>query len=231
MQGSSHATLSVIGFGAVIVVADSLNAPVFGDATPIVPVLPLLSMKTIIIGASLVACGLGALLQDIDEPNSKISHLMGFIGRFIVSPLIRWLSGGHREGTHTVDLAGPVMFLPALTLLLAQAGGGMTRWIAPHLPIEFLDVASSIIEIAARAAPFFLIALGFGFGYNAHLWEDAMTPHGVPSFFLRRQIHLLPPMLRIRTGSIWEHALVGLMLMISGAWLWQSGLVQKWIGL
>jgi hypothetical protein len=49
MQGSSHATLSVIGFGAVIVVADSLNAPVFGDATPIVPVLPLLSMKTVTI--------------------------------------------------------------------------------------------------------------------------------------------------------------------------------------
>ena len=230
MQGSSHTTLSVIGFGAVIVAAETIGAPVFGNTTPFISMLPILSLKTVVVASSFIACGLGALLPDIDEPNSKISHLMGFIGRWIISPIIRRLSGGHREGTHTIDLAGPVMLIPALILLLAQTSGGVAQWLAPYLPSQSFDIATRIIEIAARFSPFFLIALGFGFGYNAHLWEDAMTPHGVPSFFLRTQVHLLPAWFRIRTGSIWEHALVGLMLMISGALLWQSGLVWKWVG-
>ena len=146
MQGSSHTTLSVIGFGAVIVAADSLGASqaMFGNTTPFISMLPMLSLKTVVVASSFIACGLAALLPDIDEPNSKISHLMGFVGRWIISPIIRRLSGGHREGTHTVDLAGPMMLLPALILLLAPLSGGVAQWLAPYLPSDSLDILIAV---------------------------------------------------------------------------------------
>ena len=144
MQGSSHATLSVIGFGAVIIAAETMGVPVFGNITPFISVLPMLSLKTVVVASSFIACGLAALLPDIDEPNSKISHLMGFVGRWIISPIIRRLSGGHREGTHTVDLAGPMMLLPALILLLAPLSGGVAQWLAPYLPSDSLDILIAV---------------------------------------------------------------------------------------
>lgn len=97
----------------------------------------------------------------------------------------------HRGITHT-------LLVCALLTLAVAIGLGLYRVTAPY----------------ASAA-----ALGVLVGYGMHLAADACTPHGVPIFlpFSRRDVHLLPRLLRITTGS-WAEGLV-VILFTAGALL------------
>jgi inner membrane protein len=73
------------------------------------------------------------------------------------------------------------------------------------------DVAKALAALAAwRGA-----ALALSIGYLSHLLADAMTMSGVPLWWPvgEKRVHVLPPGLRLRTGSLAEYA----MLMVVGA--------------
>lgn len=155
--------------------------------------------------------GLGALLPDIDEPNSIVSNLPKHSENFIpirsrdatgkalrdivravanffnllvqgLSRLIRILAGGHRGATHWL-LAGAF-----LTLLIWQLGESL------GLPL----------------------GLWFGIGYASHLVLDLLTTRGLKVLrpLSKRTLHLLPKSLRISTGNLAEQILRGWMILM-----------------
>ncbi len=149
--------------------------------------------------------GLGALLPDIDEPNSTISNLPNRSKRYVpfrsrdavssalravvqsvadffnlliqfLSTVIRVMAGGHRAATHWLITGG------VLTLLAWLLGESIRQ---PRL------------------------WLWFGIGYASHLVLDMMTVRGLKVLrpLTKRTFYLLPKPLRVKTGSFIEHGL------------------------
>ncbi len=123
-----------------------------------------------------------------DTPLRLLGWLAGLLVRLaagvlnvlsrLLSRLVRFVSGGHREGTHWLPLWALLSVgVFALTAPLAVAQGG------PY------------------------IGIGFCAGYLSHLIGDACTRTGIPlAPHLATRLHLLPRPLRIRTGSAGETA-------------------------
>lgn len=137
--------------------------------------------------AVLVAAG-WALAPDIDEPGSTVSRFLGPISRG-ASHIIRVLSGGHRELTHTwlfVALAVALGFLA--TLLPHGAGVGVIVFCATTLAWGtaipgFLHKLAPLIGIAAGAlsahtAPEPII-FAMAYGTWLHILGDMATKSGV----------------------------------------------------
>lgn len=160
-----------------------------------------------------VAGGMGGLLPDLDEPGSTISNAPRILGRITqrslrratkrtplrllgvlagwliqlaaallnivshaLSKLVRFVSGGHREGTHWV----------VVWALLSAAVFALTA------PLAALD-----------GKPY--VGIGFCVGYLSHLCSDGCTRSGIPLVpYTSLRLHLLPRLLRIRTGTAGE---------------------------
>jgi len=92
-------------------------------------------------------------------------------------------------------------------------------WLMPHRgPTHWLATAAALIFILYTLASLLqlplTIPLAFGAGYLSHLLADGLTVAGVPLFgpVSRRPVHLLPRLLRFRTGGMVEQAALLLIL-------------------
>ena len=131
---------------------------------------------------TLAACAaFGALLPDLDASESKIKHLKLPGTQF--KPFLLPAQVVHRSDQHR-------------GLLHSLWGLGMAG--ACTLPLAFW----------AGWTPVAAVMLG----YASHLLGDSATKSGIRLFYPRSQrFHLLPPSLRITTGSQAEEALIPLL--------------------
>lgn len=195
MTGKSHLIVGV----ASAVLADSFTGLVAAHPLP----LPALPVNVDRVDAALTwavvlaAAALGALLPDIDHPESTIAHDVGLArGHGWLTDLVgggfRALLGGHRGFTHSAVMA----------LLVSLAAAGLRPWLG--------------------AAP-----LGFAAGYVSHIVADMLTKEGVRLWWpiTRREVGLGPRWLRFRTGTVWEYLTVGVWVAAAVAaagrgWFW-----------
>lgn len=142
---------------------------------------------------SLGAAALGALMPDIDHPDSMISREMtpgmthGRIGRGIAS----------------IVLLG-AWYQTRLPLLLAAGIAFLVLTFIPHRGVthSFLGMAVAWLGIKALGWP----QVPFLIGYCVHLVEDVLTPSGIPLLYPYQKRMRVP---LVRTGSVADR-LIGL---------------------
>jgi hypothetical protein len=101
-----------------------------------------------------------------------LAGILNLVSRAL-SHLVRFVSGGHREGTHWLPVwVGLSAGVFALMAPLVASGYGLPA------------------------------AVGFGAGYLSHLVGDGLTRSGLPLVpYTGARLHLLPRPLRVRTGT------------------------------
>jgi len=177
MMGTSHALTGTLAF-AVSTLAIDIHNPM-----------------QVALGAAL-ATG-GALLPDIDHPNSTVTKTYGPLTR-----LLSWFSkhalGGHRMGTHSVPgiaVLGVALYAswlyielwPArvfLVFVMSLALSAAIRllhidgWIDDFLPIPV-----SITLVLLVPASLNVVGPAIALGCLAHMLGDMLTPSGCPVFW------------------------------------------------
>jgi len=155
------------------------------------------------------------VLPDIDKSGSSVARLCGPLTE-AVARLTNRLSGGHRQGTHSVlavfgaGLLGLVLTpwstarAVAVGLLLALA----LRVLAPP-PIRFrivcFGIAAAMAWSCGDLADTLWVAPALATGVALHLVGDALTIGGVPLFWPNRRMFSFP--LLGRSGSTRETVL------------------------
>ncbi|MGI9862326.1 metal-dependent hydrolase [Moorella naiadis] len=150
--------------------------------------------------AGLGMAALGALMPDIDHPDSLISREMtpgmppGRIGRGIAS----------------VMLLG-AWYQTRLPLLLAAGIAFLVLTFMPHRGVthSLLGMAAAWLAIKALGWP----QVPFLIGYSVHLAEDALTPSGIPLLYPYQKRTRVP---LVRTGSVvdWLIGLAGIVIFV-----------------
>jgi inner membrane protein len=152
---------------------------------------------------------LGALLPDLDEPGSTISNAPRILGR-TGSRLLHLVTDRTPlrllgvVGGALIGLAAGLLNLlsRALSWLVRVVSGGHregSHW----LPV-WAGLSVAVLALTVRAlGPW--AAIGFSAGYLSHLAADGCTRSGLPLVpATGRRLHLLPRLLRVRTGSVGE---------------------------
>ena len=187
MLGKTHITLG-LGLGA-------LSATTFSAITQT-------TFSALDLSIFYGAVTLGALLPDIDEPNSTIGRKT--IG---ISNAIKTLCG-HRGLTHSIAF---IALVSLLSLLACALGGDILR----EIPL-----IASYVEVAnLQGDNIEIFAFGLVLGCIFHLIGDMLTISGVPLLlpFSTKPYHIFPPFLRFKTGSVWDYAVGGAGALIFGA--------------
>ena len=215
------------------------------------PSLPYLATGTAI------AAGAG-VLPDLDTVGSCVARSFGWASELLAG-IVRRVSGGHREYTHTgvgdvicaliavaaIALepfhfhvhAGPVyrelsygrLLLGAYLALLFSAGMKALRL--------FHDTGRELLAVAAAVAMAWSgwdahgIAWAILLGTAIHAAGDGLTKHGVRYFapFSQREYHLLPVRLRLSTGHFTERAVVAPLLLVALGFLSWHAVTQAGI--
>lgn len=157
-----------------------------------------------------------AMLPDIDEPNSSVSHMLEPISGG-VSWITNKLAGGHRQATHsllTVAVVGigtmylgmlrffhPSFIVAPLAICIALAIHGV-------LPMSFRPGRIFALIVAILATGVIVKYVGVGWwipvaialGWFLHILGDYLTSSGVPLFWPITRRHFSYPILG-RTGS------------------------------
>lgn len=143
--------------------------------------------------AGAVVCAYGALLPDLDHPNSLIAW------RLHIRPLCRlvaWVSGGHRHATHSALFVG-------LVALAAQYA---------HLPLAAARRCGHPGWAAARTPGWAVLALTLGVA--CHIVGDCLTPEGCPILWplpYRFSLHLF-------TTDTWREAIFAVACLAASVW-------------
>jgi inner membrane protein len=145
------------------------------------------------LGTGAVVAGMVALLPDIDEPESTISRFGSF-------------------------RAGPLRLRPlwGLSYLLKRTVGHRT------LTHSLLAISlAAVIGLSLTLLGHVALGVAVIWGYASHVLADMCTRSGVPLLWpiVPRSFHLLPPGLRLRTGSLAESAVAVAVLVGTGWWL------------
>jgi inner membrane protein len=167
--------------------------------------------RSALLAEAAVAGGIGGLLPDLDEPGSTISNAPRILGGMARRQL-------RRATAHTplrllgalagllVGLAATVLNVVSRTLSwLVRLVAGGHREGSHWLPLWAALSALAYVVTAPLLGPWF--AVGFCAGYLSHLAADGCTRAGLPLVpYTAARLHLLPRLLRVRTGSTGETA-------------------------
>lgn len=150
------------------------------------------------------AVAFGALLPDIDEPNSTIGKKT--LG---ISNAIKMIFG-HRGFTHSIFC----IFFIAMLLL------GVDILMKIDYFFEYFQNFISYLHIDSIDVKYTIKILGIGivFGYILHIIGDMMTISGVPFLLPLRtkNYHVLPKYLRFKTGGALDYAIGAVNIAIFG---------------
>lgn len=145
---------------------------------------------------ALAAAG-GAMLPDFDHVHATIAHSLGPVTKAIAQ-LIASISGGHRQGTHS--LAGIAAFTAFAWWMIELGGWPAGIWLGflaavglAGLQVRFSKSSIVLHTILCLALGYWLISSslsglvpldltvwGVGIGATAHLLGDTFTRQGVP---------------------------------------------------
>ena len=159
------------------------------------------------------AVGLGALLPDMDEPNSLAANLP----RLLSGGIKRHLGKRGLEGILSGLIQLALMPLNALNQLLAV---GVRLLAGGHRAATHRLTTAVLIAIATSLIGWLIglpsLGLWLFLGYTSHLALDMMTLSGLAVWepFSAKKWHLLPPLIRIRTGGLVDRALGWLALIL-----------------
>lgn len=185
MLGRSHVALGAAGFlGVVAPVSLSLGHPMSPGE---------------LAAGTVVAAG-ASLLPDLDHPQATISRSLGPVS-WVASRLISAISGGHRNGTHSLlalglvgagahllvlsgSLIGAYAVIALCCALVLRLFGGMS---------ELMGIACALAGAAgvlALSSSLGWLTVAVAGGYALHIIGDMLTREGVP---------LAWPLMRTRT--------------------------------
>ena len=144
------------------------------------------------IGVGTVTSAAFALAPDIDEPGSTVSRKLGFVSRGI-SEVVRSVSGGHRQATHSIFFAAIVGALAywanghrwAMAIIIGAGFLLALRMILPHIlrfstPLLLLPLAGAAWVYYHPHLPTKVLLLVTAGGVIWHLIGDSLTVEGVP---------------------------------------------------
>jgi len=228
MMGRTHATSGAVAYLAIQPLLD--HAGILAS-TP----------ATVVIGT--IAAAGAALLPDLDHEHATVTQSLGPVTR-VATKLVSALSGGHRNGTHS--LLGLVVFvLAAWAATLAPLAFALTLGFlfsialsALHLEVSRCTVVHTLLVVLLSVAALWVLGyssipvtslalpVAVGVGIAAHIAGDMLTKEGCPLFypFWKFRFHILS----LTTGGPTERAVVGpaLGLAAVGLCLWQSGIAD-----
>lgn len=216
MQGTSHIASGVLAWPAVYpLVASITNTPI--------------TMEGVIAGTLITAAA--SLLPDIDHPNGTIAHTYGPVSHYTARG-VALISGGHRQGTHSLlFLAGVFAALwwapaAAVAIVTGVLAGFLVRGLklfpkgfAQHYKAIFTTIVAVVVTAILLAFPpsWEWFAFAVAAGVLVHLLGDTITPGGVPylwPFGARISFPLLSA-----SGSTGEvYVLTPIMAIVGVAW-------------
>lgn len=173
------------------------------------------------LGIALLAVAIGALLPDLDEPDSRLANER-VLGVRVLRPFATFMGAtfGHRQATHSLlALAAVVvvgefpLFAQLVAALGAWAGGQLLPLAEPRLGAETIALLGGswqFLLLVLERLSLLHLGLIFGWGFASHLLADMLTKWGVPLLWPLGWDFGLPPFrsLRISTGTGQEAAYV-----------------------
>lgn len=206
MMGRQHA---LAGSAAFLALSPALDAA-YG-VTP----------GEIALGAFLAAGG--AMIPDLDQHGSTIGRTYGPVTN-VAARLIAAVSGGHRNGTHS--LVGLVAFTAIATAALAAGGWALYAllWLMLGVAARAYDlgipahrsITAVIHAVVMAGVTLYVAALGVDLavpvvggmviGVASHIATDMLTPQGCPLLWPVRRTRFGVPL--VTTGSRWTSPMV-----------------------
>jgi membrane-bound metal-dependent hydrolase YbcI (DUF457 family) len=222
MLGHSHVIVGGAGFLAI-------GAPILALAG--------VHLSPAELGAGAVVGAGSAMLPDLDHPQATVSRSLGPLTESL-SKFTATISGGHRQGTHSLLAAGLVG--GGLALLLRTPGpwiGLGIAWFCTSLLLRTLTDARSLVNIILSgiiAATIITIAphlhwmwATVALGMLLHDFADMLTIEGIPPFWPITKWRLKVPLVG-HTDSHREH-MVALFCGVAAAFLaWFSVFSPLW---
>ena len=155
-----------------------------------------------------------ALLPDIDEPESLISHAPDAVRK----QLGKGRKGADRSARRSAGMLLrllQVVFTSLAWLVRLFAGGHRG---ATHMLLIGAGLSAGMYFLG-DAIGFASLWLWFAVGYGSHLFLDMMTPSGLELLWpvVRRPLRLLPRPLCITTGTAGD-SVIRVLLLAAGAW-------------
>jgi membrane-bound metal-dependent hydrolase YbcI (DUF457 family) len=168
------------------------------------------------LAVGVVAAAGAALLPDLDHPSSTVARSLGPLSGALAR-VVAAISGGHRQGTHS--LVGVASFT-VLALLADQAGTSGRTVVA----VLLLVLASAGLHLRLSRAPVLHLAVCALLGFvivaacpevsdAAHLLGDALTREGIPVLWPFR--HDRVRLATLTTGGLTERLLIGPAMLVA----------------
>jgi hypothetical protein len=160
-----------------------------------------------------VVAVVAALLPDIDEPESLISNSPNAIRKKLGRGRTVAERGAHQSAGLLLRAAN--VFTRGLAMLVRLLAGGHRA--ATHVLLIAAALTTGTYFLG-HAIGFPSLWMWFALGYLSHLLLDMMTPAGVSVLWplSRRDLHLLPSFMRVRTGSGGDVAVRLLLMALAG---------------
>lgn len=175
-MGKSHVAVGAFSYLALLPVVDQVAA---------VPT----SVAGICAGT---LCAAGAsMLPDLDHPEARAASFLGPISR-IGARGISFVSGGHRNGTHSMlalvaIAAGAIAGLVTLgqtaqivTVAILMALGACVLFEPAPESVSILAACGATWALFAQGVGVEVVGLAVAIGYASHLVGDCLTPEGCP---------------------------------------------------
>lgn len=180
MMGRTHALTGALGGLGVCHLTEATGTPVG-------------ALQTVLVVA--VTAG-AAMWPDLDHPRSTVSRALGPVTWLLARTIAR-VSGGHRNGTHSllgigavalitvaVNLAGPVALTVWATFLIAvgswslmpRATGGVVAHTVICLVLGAVAVTTALVALPPRG----LMVTATAVGAAIHIAGDMLTVEGCP---------------------------------------------------
>lgn len=207
VMGRTHATSGAVSFLVVL--------PGFG-------LLGVDASGVTVIAGVIAATG-GAMLPDLDHPHATVAQSAGPASRAIATG-VSLISGGHRNGTHSV--LGIVVFTGIGALFNIVGGLWLGLWLAflfavattalrlkmvrptvLHTAVCLAGGAALVTTSALEAFPIGVLPAAVGVGVVAHLAGDILTREGCPLLWplSRRRVSLM----HFTTDGLIERLVIG----------------------
>lgn len=206
MMGRTHATSGAVAFLALVPPLRALGVDLGGAG----------------VAAGAIAAAGAAMLPDLDHPQASIARALGPVTG-LLARLTAAVSGGHRQGTHSlIGIAVAVALSCGMALIGGIAVGLELSFLAAlalaALRVKFskITVLHTIVCLAAgvvltglsiwNQVPPAVLPIAVGIGAAAHIAGDCLTEEGCPLLWPARwRVSLLP----LSTHGLIERLVVG----------------------
>jgi len=179
------------------------------------------------LAVGVVAAAGAAQLPDLDHPSSTVARALGPLSGALAR-VVAAISGGHRQGTHSLvgvasftvlallaDQAGTSgrTVVAVLLLVFASAGLHLRLSRAPVLHLAVCALAGFVIVAACPEVSGGVVPVAVVVGAAAHLFGDALTREGIPVLWPLR--HDRVRLATLTTGGLTERLLIGPAMLVA----------------